>query len=155
MPGLIFLIMTVVVALIFINRKGYHTKGEISETFLSYLLFFNVGCMGLLAFYAHVFNADATAQSIGWAVGSPFQFEMGMTNLAIGVAGVLCYWYRGLFWMATITIVTVLFWGCFIGHLIEYSKGDTAPYNIGLFIWFSDLLVPLLAVVLYSMTQKK
>ena len=43
---------------------------------------------------AHTFFADQTARQIGWATGSPFQFEVAMANLGIGVCGLLCYRFR-------------------------------------------------------------
>lgn len=120
----------------------------LTETFLSYLLLFNMGGMGLLAFYAHVFMAAETAESIGWAPGSPFQYEVAMANLSFGVLGVLSWWWRGGFWAATIIGSCVFILGDFVGHLIQYSHGDTAPNNIGLFIWFNDLLMPILLLAL-------
>ncbi|MFA6916137.1 MAG: DUF6790 family protein [Parachlamydiales bacterium] len=130
-----------------LKKEWYSPKSE--ETFLSYLLFFNVGLMGVLGAYAHVFLADEIARSIGWAPGSPFQFEMAMANLAFGVLGILSYWIRGRFWDATIIGWSVLFVGCFVGHVMEYyTKNNTAPYNIGPYIWFYDLILPILVIAL-------
>lgn len=123
------------------------------ETFLAYILFFNMGLMGLLGAYAHVFMGPETARSIGWEPGSPFQFEIGMANLAFGVLGILCYWLRDRFWDASIIGWSVLFFGCFVGHVINYyAENNTAPYNIGPYIWFYDLLLPILVLaLLYSL----
>lgn len=129
------------------RRKSSFQK--IGETVLASLLFFNIGIMGLIAFFFHVFQADKTAQMIGWPTGSPFQFEMGMTNLAVGVLGILSFWIRDKFWLATILAVSIIYIGCFIGHLIQYSLGNTAPYNIGLVIWINDLFIPILLILLY------
>lgn len=119
------------------------------ETFLSYILFFNMGLMGFLAAYAHVFMGPETAKTIGWEPGSPFQFEMGMANLAFGVLGILSFWFRGSFWDAAIIGWSVLFLGCFVGHLMNYYiENNTAPYNIGPYIWFNDLLLPILVLML-------
>lgn len=119
------------------------------ETFLSYILFFNMGIMGLLGAYAHVFMGPETARSIGWEPGSPFQFEVGMANLAFGVLGILCYWFRNQFWDASIIGWGVLFLGCFVGHVINYyTENNTAPYNIGPYIWFYDLILPILVFAL-------
>lgn len=142
MLPLILLICAVIATFVHLYIKKEH-ETEL-ETFLSYLIFFNIGVMGLLAFYGQIFLADETARSIGWAPGSPFQFEMGMANLAFGVLGILSYWYRGLFWAATLLGVSILFLGAFVGHMIQYSHGDTAPNNIGLFIWMADVFLPIL-----------
>ena len=150
MPPIIFFLLAILFATFAIRRKKTKNREKIVEIFLSYLLLFNVGLMGLLAFVSHIFYPDATAKAIGWGTGSPFQFEIGMANLALGVAGVLCFWLRGSFWFATILITSILFIGCFVGHLIEYQKGNTAPYNIGPLVWIGDLFIPLLLVILYG-----
>lgn len=135
-------------------RKEWH-EPKITESFLGYILFFNMGIMGFLAAYAHVFMGPETAQLIGWEPGSPFQFEMGMANLAFGVLGVLSYFYRGSFWNASIIGWSVLLIGCFIGHTISYyADNNTAPYNMGPFIWFYDMLLPALVLgLLYRLRR--
>ncbi len=119
-----------------------------AKTFLNYLLFFNVGLMGLLAFYAHVLMADATAERIGWATGSPFQTEIGIANLSYGVLGILSVWFRGKFSLATVIGYSILLLGAFVVHMIQFSKGDVAPLNIGIFVWFNDLIIPLILLSL-------
>lgn len=115
-----------------------------TEILLSYILFFNMGLMGLLAAYAHIFMGPEIAKQIGWQPGSPFQFEMGIANLSYGILGVLAYWIRGRFWEATVVGWSVLFLGCFVGHLIDYYVNhNTAPLNIGVYIWLTDLFLPL------------
>lgn len=121
-----------------------------------YLLFFNVGMMGLLAFYAHLFRADATAENIGWAPGSPFQSEIGMANLSYGVLGLLSFWMGRKFALATVIGFSILLLGAFVVHIMQYLKGDIAPWNIGVFVWFNDLFLPmiLLPLAIYVQTIK-
>jgi hypothetical protein len=130
------------------KKEWYYPKSI--EVFLSYILLFNMGLMGLLAAYAHVFLGPETARSIGWQPGSPFQYEIGMANLSYGVLGILAFWIRGgRFWDACIIGWVVLFLGCFVGHVIDYYENhNTAPYNIGPYIWFYDLFLPLLVLAL-------
>ncbi len=131
-----------------IYKKEWYSPKSI-EVLLSYILFFNMGVMGCLGAYVHVFMAPETARSIGWEPGSPFQFEMGMANLAFGVLGILSYWFRDRFWEASIIGWTVLFLGCFVGHVINYyTENNTAPYNIGPYIWFYDFMLPILVIAL-------
>lgn len=138
-------------------KTGWHYP-QFIETFLAYILLFNVGLMGLLGAYAHVFLGPETALSIGWEPGSPFQYEVGMANLSYGVLGIIAFWVRGRFWTACIIGWVVLFLGCFIGHVINYyTTHNTAPYNIGPYIWFYDLFLPLLVLILFlcSRSSKK
>jgi hypothetical protein len=57
-----------------------------------------LGFSSILAFFGHTFAADEIAAYIGWMPGSPFQFEVAVANLAIGVLGISCVWLRGNFW---------------------------------------------------------
>jgi hypothetical protein len=127
------------------------------ETLLCYIFLFNMGIMGVLAAYAHIFKGPEIAQMIGWAPGSPFQFEIGMANLSYGVLGLLAYRFRGRFWSAAAIGWSVLLLGCFIGHLIDYfAHGNAAPLNIGPFIWFNDLFLPILVLsLLYLLNWDK
>lgn len=127
------------------------------EAFLSFVLFFNMGLMGIIAAYGHVFMGPEIAREIGWQTGSPFQFEVGMANLSYGILGVLAYWCRGRFWDAAGMGWSLLLLGCFVGHLIDYyTHGNNAPYNMGLFVWFNDLALPVLVLAsLYYLNQKR
>lgn len=147
MPPLVLLILTVFATYVHaLLKKG---PKDLLEIFLSYLLFFNIGVMGLIGFAAHAFMPDETAQSIGWPTGNPFQFEVAVANLAFGVLGVISFWVRGSFWLATTLGSCIYILGCFAGHLMQYFlHGNIAPNNIGFFIWVNDLLVPILALSL-------
>ena len=98
----LFLALTVLcIAISIIKNRKELSRLKVVETILFYILFINVGLSGLLAFYGHAFMADKVAATIGWAPGSPFQFEVAVANLAFGVLGVLCIRFRDGFWLAT------------------------------------------------------
>lgn len=154
----IFLFLLAVIATLghVTYKKDWRTP-VVAEIFLGYVLFFNMGIMGLLASYAHVFMGPETAKLIGWKPGSPFQFEIGMANLSYGVLGILAYWIRGRFWTAACIGWSILLLGCFVGHVMDYFiHSNTAPYNIGIGIWAMDLVLPLLvlATLFYIRTQR-
>lgn len=129
-----------------------YKKGSKAEVFLSYLLFFSMGVMGLFAAYAHLFKGPEIAHLIGWPAHNPFQFEIGVANLSYGVLGLLAYWIRGRFWDAAIIGWSIFLLGCFISHLIYQNL---APLNIGIFLWFNDLFLPLLFLsLLYYLRSK-
>src|SRR5271170_8148349 len=85
-------------------------------TYLLYLLFIYVGLMGLFTAYYHVFRPVETSASIGWST-SPYEYEVGMADLTVGVLGVLCLKLRGDFWLATAIANTVWLLGDAVGHL--------------------------------------
>jgi len=136
-----------ILALVFSSVHAYKSKDRYSELLLRYILFFNMGLMGLLATYAHVWMGPATAAKIGWQAGSPFQFEIGMANLSYGVLGIFAFYKSRDFATAAIIGWSILLLGCFVGHLINYYEtANAAPYNIGVYVWFNDLMLPILAL---------
>ncbi len=131
------------------------TKGRVVEVILLYLFIFYVGVGGIIGALAHVFWGPETARGIGWQPGSPFQFEIGMANLAFGVLGILCIWQRGAFWTATGIGFAVLLLGCAYGHVYEMVvHHDYAPYNAGAGIFFNDAVIPLIILVLLGLRAK-
>ena len=92
-----------------VSPRRRKSGAEIAATYLLYLLFIYVGLMGLLSAYAHVFRPLQTSASIGWST-SPYEYEVGMADLTVGVLGVLCLWFRENFWLATAIANAVWCW---------------------------------------------
>lgn len=83
LPALLF-----IVALLAAGAGRRH--GPAAKRFLSWILLFPIGVTGLWAGAFHVFFPAAAARLIGWDV-SPFQFEVGMADLAIGATAVAAF----------------------------------------------------------------
>jgi hypothetical protein len=114
----------------------------IAGTYLLYLLFFYVGLMGLLTAYAHVFRPVETSASIGWST-SPYEYEVGMADLTIGVLGVLCLKFRGDFWLATAIGNAVWLLGDAVGHIRQMTLyNNHASNNSGIFL-ATEIMMPL------------
>ena len=129
--------------------KKRSTK-KILEVILLYLLVITFGLGSLTAGAFHVFNGPATAKMIGWAPGSPFQYEVGVADMAFGLVCVLCLFVRGNFWLAAIIANSFFLFGCMIGHVRSLTEsGNLAAYNIGPNIIFSDFILPLVVILLY------
>lgn len=64
------------------------SKGNRGKIFTRYLLLLPVGIGGIWGFYFHAFYLEQSAEMIGWNT-SPFQFEVAVTNLGLGIAGIL------------------------------------------------------------------
>jgi hypothetical protein len=148
-----FIVITVVGALahLLISRQtlSLHQVAEIVLTWTFVLL---IGAPGLFSGMFHVFNPEAAAAAIGWQV-SPFQREVGFGDLGIGLVGVLSARLRGLFWWAAGIWSVVFFGGAAVGHVIEQqATGNFAPGNAGVVFWL-DIIVPLLLVVLLPLYQ--
>src|ERR1700744_4853596 len=98
----VFVLLSLVAASIHLalSPRTRSSKAAIARTCLLYLLFFYVGLMGILTAYAHVFRPVETSASIGWST-SPYEYEVGMADLTVGVLGILCLKFSADFWLAT------------------------------------------------------
>jgi hypothetical protein len=153
---LIFLLLALIGASIHLalspKRRGSGTA--IACTYLIYLLFIYVGLMGLLTAYAHVFRPLQTSASIGWAT-SPYEYEVGMADLTVGVLGILCLWFRGNFWLATAIANAVWLLGDAVGHIRQIViYNDHAANNSGVFL-YAEIMTPLLILFLTFYHRQK
>jgi hypothetical protein len=141
---LIFLILALVAASIHLgfSSSSRSSGAAIARTCLLYLLFVYVGLMGLLTAYAHVFRPVQTSASIGWST-SPYEYEVGMADLTVGVLGILCLWLRGNFWLATAIANAVWLLGDAVGHIRQMELNNNhAANNSGIFL-LVEIVAPL------------
>ncbi len=126
-----------------VSRKPRSGAITIVGTYLVYLLFIYVGLMGLFTAYYHVFRPIEASASIGWST-SPYEYEVGMADLTVGVLGVLCLAFRGGFWLATAIADAVWLLGDAVGHVRQMVfHNNHAENNSGIFLIF-ELLMPIL-----------
>jgi hypothetical protein len=119
----------------------------ITATYLLYLLFFYVGLMGVLTAYAHVFRPIETSASIGWST-SPYEYEVGMADLTVGVLGILCLKFRGNFWLAAAIANAVWLLGDAVGHVRQMTLNNNhAANNSGIFL-VTEFIMPLVILFL-------
>src|SRR5271163_874426 len=124
------------------SRKRRSGAVAVVGTYLLYLLFIYVGLMGLFTAYYHVFRPIETSASIGWST-SPYEYEVGMADLTVGVLGVLCVWLRGNFWLATAIANAVWLLGDAVGHMRQMVVNNNhAANNSGVFLVF-EVVTPL------------
>ena len=89
-----------------------------------------------------------TAASIDWPAGNPFQSEVAVANLTIGTLGILCYWIRGNFWVATVTAFAVQWLGAAVVHIRDIVVvANYAPNNAGMTLYL-DILMPMILIAL-------
>ena len=149
MLSLVFLILGLVVGAIHLYiDKQPRTKGRVAEIFLLWMLVITVGVLGVLFFISHTLLAKTTAQSIGWPAGNPFQSEVAVANLTIATLGILCYWMRENFWVATVIAFSVQWLGAAVVHIREILvAADYAPNNAGMTLYM-DVLIPVILIAL-------
>jgi hypothetical protein len=126
-----------------VSSKRRSGMAAIVGTYLIYLLFIYVGLMGLFTAYYHVFRPIEASASIGWST-SPYEYEVGMADLTVGVLGILSLVFRREFWLATAIANAVWLLGDAVGHIREMViNNNHAENNAGIFLVF-ELVMPIL-----------
>jgi hypothetical protein len=147
LPAVLFVVALAVAA----ARRGH---GPAAERFLSWILLLPIGITGLWAGLTHVFFPAISARYIGWQV-SPFQFEVGMADLAIGVTACIAFWRDLNFQAAAISAAAVFLLGDAIGHVRQMiTEGNFAPGNAGV-PFYMDIICPLLAISLLVVAKRQ
>ncbi len=124
------------------------------DRLLRYLFLFPLGVQGIWAFIGHVFFAERAAAAIGWAT-SPFQYEVGVANLGLGLASLYAA-FRGFEARLAVAIAAACFLvGAGIGHIRDIVEtGNLAPGNAGP-IMLTDFLTPIAVLVLLLIERWK
>lgn len=132
-----------IVQLVAHGVTGFHRA-----TLLNGLVYL-VGVAGIIGASGHLLKADDVARSIGWAPGSPFQWEVGVADLGWGVLGVMCSAYGRGFWLATIVMASIFLIGAAVGHVKQMVVAKNfAPGNAGA-VFAADVVVPIFLIGLY------
>ena len=128
-------------------RKEERTTGRVIELFLLYQLVFSVGITSFLSFFALTFMQDVVAENTKWP-SCPYQYELANVNLAYGVLGILCIWFRKLFWTAVIIGFSIWIFSDAVHHYLDaVINGIYSDGNVGL-LFYTDWVIPLLLCVL-------
>jgi hypothetical protein len=124
-----------------------------AERMLGWVLLLPIGVTGLWAAIYHLAFPDFAARFIGWQP-SPFQFEVGVADLAYGAVAVAAFRCGLGFRAAVVWIATIALLGDAVGHVRQMiAAGNFAPGNAGVVFW-TDILIPALALVLLAMARR-
>jgi hypothetical protein len=91
-------------------------RAFVLDRLLRYIFIFPVGSMGLWAALGHIVFPTRVAQAIGWPT-SPFQFEVGVANLGIGLAGLYAAFHSFEARLATNLAVASFLIGAGVRHI--------------------------------------
>jgi hypothetical protein len=127
-------------------------RSFVIDRLLRYLFVFPLGLLGLWAFLGHVFFAEQSAASIGWAP-SPFQYEVGVANIALAA---LYAAFRDFEARLAVAIAVACFLiGAGIEHIRDIVEaGNLALGNAGP-IMVTDFLTPIAVLALLFVANGK
>lgn len=118
------------------------------EQYLSWFLLLSIGFTSLWAGLYHTLAPQTAAAFIGWQV-SPFQFEMGVADIALGVVAIVSFWCTLEFKSAVVLWVVIEFAGLVYGHLRQIlDAGNHEPGNAGILLGLTIVHVALLPLLL-------
>ena len=117
---------------------------SVSTTLWAELVFYHIGFSLIWAGVFHAFFQTIAAPNIGWQP-SPFEYELGWLEIAIGITALLSRG-RGRAWRMAVTIPFVIFMlAAAAQHIDQIVKlHNYAPGNAGIgMLWFGDIFSPL------------
>jgi hypothetical protein len=120
----------------------------LQEIVLKYSLFFNIGCSFLIGFAAHFLYPLEMAACTGWSE-SPFQYELGFSELALASMGFLCALFNYEFWLATIIASSIWLLGTASVQLVQGGIAFGPCWNIVIALWHMGLYC-----LFYKTTQR-
>lgn len=116
------------------------------EVVFRWTALFALGFTGVYTFIMHTFYAEWSAAAIGWTP-SPFQFEVAVADLSMGILGIVSFRASYGFRLATVIASATMLWGDAIGHLYQMMMHENfAPGNAGSWFWL-DIVIPLLLLM--------
>jgi hypothetical protein len=115
---------------------------------------FPVGLSGIWGFIFHAFYPEIASSDIGWQI-SPFEFEVAITNLAIGIMGIIACFSSIGFKKATATLVGIFLFGAAIGHIHQiFVLHNMHPGNAGSILW-TDIFIPIILWIAILFSKEK
>lgn len=124
-----------------------------SEIIYRWLAFFALGLSSLYAFVMHAFFPNLAANNIGWTT-NPFQYEVAMANLAIGVIAILSFNASYGFRLATVIAAVFWLWGDAVGHILQIIKfHDFSQGNAGSWL-VMDIILPFMLIIVIRKLDK-
>ncbi|MGO4403611.1 DUF6790 family protein [Bosea sp. RAF48] len=103
------------------------------ERLLDWLLLLFLGIGSIWSGIFHVFFPAIASKSIGWSP-SPFETEIGIADIAMGITAIVAFWRPVQFKGAIILYAVVFFIGVAINHVYDAAAGNLAVNNFGLLL---------------------
>jgi hypothetical protein len=124
-----------------------------ADRLLAWILLLPIGVLGLWAAVFHLLFPDVAAAGIGWEP-SPFQFEVGMADLAMGATACVSFWRSLDFKAAAVMVNAIFLLGDAIGHVKQMIfAGNFASGNAGV-PFYADIAFPVLAIILLMIVRR-
>jgi hypothetical protein len=153
--GIVLFVVAIITSFAKVRRaRTARQSPSVASIFWSEILFYAVGIGFVYYGLLHAYAQNIAAPSIGW-LPSPFEYELGWVEIGLGVSAILSLW-RGYDFRLALSIPFVIFsWAAAAQHIqLIICCHNMAPGNAGLILWFSDIAVPLIVLVLAILSSR-
>lgn len=134
-----------VLAVFFIILHKIVTRGRVpgDEIVYRWMALLPLGVTGIYAFITNVFYPEAVDITLEW-MQSPFQYQVGIAHLALGVVAILSFNASfGFRLAAVIANVTYLLGVAFIHVYHIILHGSYSLDQVSSWLWLDNLVLPL------------
>jgi len=127
------------------------TRAFVIEVLFKYYCFWAQGICWTYNGVMHVVFHKMAAGFIGWA-DSPFQIEVGVASLGMGIVGLVAIKKDFGLRLALVISTATFLWGAAAGHVYQIiSSGNYAAGNAGVML-YSGLIMPVISIVLLRLS---
>ena len=130
------------------RASARHEVMSVAFTLWGEVLFYCFGLGFVYVWYFHAFQSQLVAPLIGWQP-SPFEWELAWAELGIAIVALLSLWRGYEMRLAATLAFAALLFGAAAQHIhLMLTAHNYAPGNAGPVLWFGDIALPLLLLVL-------
>lgn len=98
----------------------------------------------------HLFFPGIASAQIGWQP-SPFEFEVGVGDMAMGLVAMAAFWRSASFQSAIALTVTLFFAGVSVGHFVQaFGHDNFSADNFGVLLGLTLVRVVLFPILLWA-----
>ena len=136
------------------NQRKFPTS-RIIEIFLLQIIYIGITFFSFRGFIGHTVLANTVAEDIGWIIGSPFQYELAVYHLGMGVIGMVSLWKRDSIWIGLVYAKSIFLFGAAGVHIWDIIANQNFSHgNFGTILFLNDLILPITAIVMLHLHLK-
>jgi hypothetical protein len=152
--NVVLCICAIIISALLFPSARKRGAGAVWNEFFRWTILFPGGILSVQTFVMHAFFPDLSARLIGW-LPSPFQFEVAIANLAIGICCIISFKASFGYRLASDTALTVWLWGDAVGHIRQMIVNNNySPGNAGSWFW-TDVILPPVIIFFLLMAKSK
>lgn len=120
-------------------------RQKINGLLLRWLLLLPIGVTGIYAFFMHLFFPAPSATMMHWP-SSPFQYEVALANLCIGILGIFSFRASYGFRLATVIAASFWMWGHAVYEIYEIITTSNIYLGNAVSWFWIDVILPFILI---------